>query len=94
MRYLLGFCLLTFAACSTMTPENTRNEDLLRAARACETGSLTVTGISPDGTPNTRTVSSSGSERPVFEKCYAEKSAPIWKAFCSNTPGASGCAGR
>jgi hypothetical protein len=95
MRYVLGLCLLTLAACSTMTPaENARNDDLFRAARACETGSLAVTGISTDGIPNTRTISSSGSERPAFDKCYAEKSAPIWAAYCSKTPGAVGCAGR
>jgi len=95
MRYVFGLCVLTLAACSTMTPaENARNEDLFRAARSCETGSLVVTGMSTDGMPDTRTTSSSAGERQAFDKCYAEKSAPIWKAYCSKTPGAAGCAGR
>ena len=95
MRYPLAFCLLAFAGCSTMSPaERARNEDLFAAARSCENGSLVVTGISTDGMPDTRTTSSSGSERPVFEKCYSEKSAPIWKAYCSKQPNAQNCAGK
>jgi hypothetical protein len=95
MRCVLGLCLLILAACSTMTPaQNARNEELFAAARNCENGSLVVTGISPDGVPASRTMSSAGTERKVFEKCYAEKSAPIWKAYCSKEPGATGCAGR
>jgi hypothetical protein len=95
MRYVLWSCLLTLAACSTMPPaQNARNEDLFAAARSCENGSLVVTGISPEGVPSSRTMSSAGDERKVFDKCYAEKSAPIWKAYCSKEPGAAGCAGR
>ena len=95
MRYVLGLCLLTLAACSTVNPaQNARNEDLFAAARTCENGSLVVTGISPDGVPASRTMSSAGTERQIFDKCFAEKSAPIWKAYCGKEPGAAGCAGR
>jgi hypothetical protein len=95
MRYVLCLCVLAVAACSTGNPvENSRNEDLYRVARTCENGSLVVTGISTDGTPTTRTTSSGASERPAFEKCYAEKSAPIWKDYCSKQPGAPNCAGK
>ncbi len=95
MRYALALCLLTLTACSTMSPtQNARNEDLYAAARTCENGSLVVTGISTEGVPATRTTSSGASERPVFEKCFAEKSAPIWKAYCGKEPGGAGCAGR
>ena len=95
MRYALGLCVLALAACSTMTPvQNARNEDLFSAARTCENGSLVVTGISTEGIPQTRTTSSGASERPAFEKCYAEKSAPIWKAYCSKEPTAAQCAAR
>ena len=95
MRYVLVPCLLALAACSTMTPaQSARNEDLFAAARTCENGSLVVTGISPDGVPASRTTSSAGTERQIFDKCFAEKSAPIWKAYCSKDPTAPGCAGR
>jgi len=95
MRYVLVLCLLALAACSTMTPaQNTRNENLFAAARTCESGSLVVTAISPDGVPATRTMSSAGTERQYFDKCFAEKSAPIWKSYCTKDPTASGCAGR
>jgi hypothetical protein len=95
MRYLYGLCVLALAACSTVTPaQNARNEDLFYAARTCENGSLVVTGISTDGMPQTRTTSSGASERPVFEKCYAEKSAPIWKAYCTKEPDPSKCPAR
>ena len=95
MRYVLVLCLLALAACSTMTPaQNARNNDLFTVARSCENGSLVVTGISPDGVPASRTMSSAGTERQIFDKCFAEKSAPIWKAYCSKDPTAQGCAGR
>jgi hypothetical protein len=95
VRYVLWLCLLALAACSTVSPaENTRNDELYRVARTCENGSLVVTGITTDGTPTTRTTSSGASERPVFEKCYAEKSATIWKAYCSQQPGAPNCGGK
>jgi len=95
MRYLYGLGLLTLAACSTVTPsQNARNDNLFAAAKTCQTGSLVVTGISVDGTPETRTMGSGGSDRQDFDKCYAEKSTPIWKAYCGKEPGASGCAGR
>jgi hypothetical protein len=95
MRYGFFLCLLALAACSTMSPaESNRNEELYRVARTCENGSLVVTGIATDGTPTTRTTSSGASERPVFEKCYAEKSAPIWKDYCSKQPGAPNCAAK
>jgi len=95
MRYVLVLCLLALAACSTMTPaQNARNNDLFTVARSCENGSLVVTGISPDGVPASRTMSSAGTERQIFDKCFAEKSAPIWKSYCSKDPSASGCANR
>ena len=95
MRYAFWLCLLALTACSTMTvAENTRNEDLFSAARTCQTGSLVVTGISTDGMPQTRTTSSGGSERPAFEKCYAEKSAPIWAAYCNKEPNPTKCPAR
>ena len=95
MRYVLVLCLLAFAACSTMPPaQNARNEDLFAAARTCENGSLVVTGISPDGVPASRTMSSAGTERQIFDKCFAEKSTPIWKAYCSKQPGAQNCVGK
>jgi hypothetical protein len=95
MRFVLCLCVFALAACATGNPaENSRNDELYRVARTCENGSLVVTGITTDGTPTTRTTSSGASERPAFEKCYAEKSAPIWKAYCSTQPGAPNCAGK
>jgi hypothetical protein len=95
MRYALVLCLLTLTACSTMSSaQNARNDDLFAAARTCENGSLVVTGISTEGVPASRTMSSAGTERQVFDKCFAEKSAPIWKAYCGKEPSGAGCAGR
>jgi hypothetical protein len=92
MRYLLGLCLAMLAGCSTLTQgQNARNEELFSAARTCENGSLTVTGISTGGIPETRTVSSGGSEWPVFAKCYTEKARPLWQAYCRKEPSDSSC---
>ena len=93
MRYVYVLAVVMCAACSTMTPaQNTRNQDLFTAARSCETGSLTVTGMSTDGTPETRTMGSGGSDKDSFAKCYDAKSAPIWRAFCEKEPNADKCA--
>ncbi len=84
--------LVALTACSTLTSaQNTRNEDLFAAARTCENGSLTVIGISTDGVPQTRTVNSGGSEWPEFVKCYRQKSAPIWQAYCNKEPTGEKC---
>lgn len=71
------------AACATLTPaQQDRNNALWTAARSCENGSLSVVRMSNEGVPYMQTMNSSGHEFPVFEKCYGEKAAPIWSAYC------------
>jgi hypothetical protein len=38
--------------------------------------------MSNEGVPYMQTMNSSGHQFPVFEKCYGEKAAPIWSAYC------------
>ncbi|HXJ77530.1 MAG TPA: hypothetical protein VMS64_02515 [Candidatus Methylomirabilis sp.] len=93
MRHVSWVAVVMCAACSTLTPaQNTRNEDLFTAARSCETGSLTVTGISTDGAPETRTTGSGGSDKDAFVKCFDAKATPIWRAYCEKEPNADKCA--
>ncbi len=80
------------AACATLTPaQQARNDALWTAARSCETGSLSVVRMSNEGVPYTRTVNSSGNEWAPFEKCYGEKAAPIWGAYCKTEPDSPQC---
>ena len=74
---------IALTACAIVTPaQNERNHELYTVARSCETGSLTVDRVSNEGMVYTRTMNSSGNEAAPFTKCYREKAAPIWRAYC------------
>jgi hypothetical protein len=80
------------AACATLTPaQQERNSALWTAARSCETGSLSVVRMSNEGVPYAQTVNSSGNEFAPFEKCYGEKTTPIWRAYCEAEPDSPQC---
>jgi hypothetical protein len=89
----LAGVMTALAACAAVvTPaQNERNGALYTAARACETGSLTVDRVSNEGLVYTRTVSSSGNEWAPFQRCYQEKAAPIWRAYCQTEPESPQC---
>ena len=79
-------------ACATLTAaQQERNNALWTAARSCESGSLSVVRMSNEGVPYTQTVNSSGGEFPPFEKCFQEKAAPIWGAYCKAEPDSPQC---
>src|SRR5258705_11188455 len=79
-------------ACATLTAaQQERNNALWTAARSCENGSLSVVRMSNEGVPYTQTVNSSGGEFAPFEKCYQEKAAPIWGAYCKAEPDGPEC---
>jgi hypothetical protein len=69
-----------------MRAQQERNNALWTAARSCENGSLSVVRMSNEGVPYTQTVNSSGGEFAPFEKCFQEKAAPIWGAYCKAEP--------
>jgi hypothetical protein len=95
MRYVLALCLLTLTACSTMSRPRTPGTRTSSPPRErVRTGRWWSRASPRRASPATRTTSSGASERPVFEKCFAEKSAPIWKAYCGKEPSGAGCAGR
>ena len=80
------------AACATLSAaQQERNDALWRAARSCETGSLTVVRMSNEGVPQAQTMNSSGNEFAPFQKCYQEKATPIWRAYCAAEPGSPQC---
>ncbi|HMH77798.1 MAG TPA: hypothetical protein VK547_14290 [Candidatus Udaeobacter sp.] len=89
--------LVTFVAglaiaCATLTTaQQERNNALWTAARSCENGSLSVVRMSNEGVPYTQTVNSSGGEFAPFEKCFQEKAAPIWGAYCKAEPDSPQC---
>jgi len=78
---------ITLAACAVVTPaQNERNGALYTVARSRETGSLTVDRVSNEGLVLTRTMNSSGNKWAPFQRCYQEKAAPIWRAYCQAEP--------
>jgi hypothetical protein len=89
--------LVTFVAglahaCATSTAaQQERNNARWTAARSCENGSLSVVPMSSEGVPYTQTVNSSGGELAPFEKCYQERAAPIWGAYCKAEPDSPQC---
>lgn len=88
----VGLALGLATACATLTPaQQERNDALWTAARSCENGSLSVVRMSNEGVPHTQTVNSSGGEFAPFQKCYGEKAAPIWRAYCKAEPASAQC---
>ena len=71
--------------------QNERNGALYTVARSRETGSLTVDRVSNEGLVLTRTMNSSGNKWAPFQRCYQEKAAPIWRAYCQAEPETPQC---
>jgi hypothetical protein len=92
MGGLLASSATALAACAVVTPaQSERNSALYTAARTCENGSLWVERVSNEGMVYTRTMNSSGNEWAPFQKCYQEKTQPIWQRYCQAEPESPRC---
>ena len=92
MGGVLAASVTALVGCAAVTPaQNERNSALYTAARSCETGSLSVDRVSNEGMVYTRAMNSSGNEWAPFQKCYQEKSQPIWRTYCQAEPESPQC---